>query len=203
MSQRPLRDSASRHNIIASHRRQSFGGQVKESETTPQKSQKSLLDSSVFREGSLSSSSTRAISAPRRQSLGGDALRGETPIRDRRAMLEAWRQARAGNSTNEEVETKKRIRNDPPLPPSNAFTPIHRKLQRINNYSQESETPSQSSIVQSHDEEFENQSRTGSLLSSRTPRERRGKLGSARRHSLVGRNVGQYNGKLAIVNWFQ
>lgn len=199
MSQRALRDSSARFNSLAANRRQSMGGQGKDSETTPRKSHTSLLESTGFREGSLSSSSIRAVSAPRRQSIGGDALRGETPIRDRRAMLEAWRQARAGNRGNEEVDNKKRARNDPPLPPSNAFTPVPKKLQRANNYSQESETPSQNSSIPFYDDENEQHSRASSLLTSRTPMGRRGKLGSARRHSLLGRNVVHPIGKFTTM----
>eukprot|EP00934_Nitzschia_sp_Nitz4_P008201 Nitzschia sp. Nitz4//scaffold154_size52827//16137//18633//NITZ4_006774-RA/size52827-augustus-gene-0.22-mRNA-1//-1//CDS//3329537302//8191//frame0 len=130
------------------------------------------------------------MSAPRRQSVGG-ALAGETPIRDRRAMLEAWRQQRADNRSNENTEPKKRARHDPPLPPSGVTT-----TSRMFPSSQESQPfsqPSPSSSIAYYDDEAENQSRGSSLLTSRTPLGRRGKLGSARRHSLLGRNVGHLN----------
>jgi hypothetical protein len=205
MSHRPLRDGSSRYNSLSARRRQSLGGGLaKESDTTPQTSQRSLLDSYGSRENLHGSSANLAGSAPRRQSLGGDALRGETPIRDRRAMLEAWRQARAENRDHEDVDLKKRCRTDPPLPPSNAFTPNRRKVRRTHDFSQESEGFSQHSsrvdqTLQYYDDETENQSRGSSLLTSRTPISGRGKLGSARRHSLLGRNIGQATGKLAAM----
>jgi hypothetical protein len=191
-----LRESSSRHNSLAGGRRQSFGGGGANEETTPQKTRRGLLDTAGFRDGALSSAS-RAASAPRRQSLGGDASTSETPTRDRRAMLAAWRQARTGNP-GEETETKKRIRNDPPLPPSSSYTPSSRKLPRTQHaYSQESEdhvSLSQNSTgshsVNCYDDGSENNSRGARIqLSSGTPLSRRGKLGSARRHTLLGRNV--------------
>jgi len=192
-----LRDGASRVNSVSGRRRQSFGGGTKNEETTPQKQRRGLLDS-AFREGSVGCSGSRAASAPRRQSFGGDALRSETPIRDRRAMLQKWREARAGQ-TGEENETKKRARNDPPLPPSSAFTPnskdrgYGRKLPRTNAFSQDSDEYSHSQNSQSltyYDDESENASRaSGSLLSARTPLGRRGKLGSARRQTMSGRKI--------------
>ena len=188
-----LRDGASRHNSLARRRRQSFGGDTKDEETTPQKPRRGLLDS-TFGDGH------RPSSVSRRQSFGGDALRSETPIRDRRAMLEAWRQARAGQNTDDN-ETKKRVRNDPPLPPSMAFTPngkdrgYSRKVQRTHGggLSQESDGYSISQNTQSannYDEGSEMMSRSGaSLLTSHTPLSRRSKLGSARRKSMSGRKI--------------
>jgi hypothetical protein len=205
MSLRPLRDGSARYNSLSARRRQSLGsGLSKGSDTTPQKSQGSLLDAYGSRENLHGSSANSAGSAPRRQSFGGDALRGETPTRDRRAMLEAWRQARVGNRDQEDVDVKKRCRTDPPLPPSNSFTPNRRKVQRTHDYSQENEGFSQQSnrgnqTLQYYDDEAESQSRGSSLLTSRTPIGRRGKLGSARRHSLLGRNIGQATGKSATM----
>ena len=136
------------------------------------------------------------MSAPRRQSFGGDALRPEVQTRDRRAMLEAWRQARAGNRNGDDDDTRKRARNEPLLPPSSTFTPVHSKIQRTTTGNASgSQTPSQTSYPQYYDEDSENQSRNGNLLASRTPVGRRGLLGSARRNSLVGRNVGPPIGK--------
>lgn len=159
-------------------------------ETTPQKERRGLIDSSAFRDSAFSSSSVRSSSVPRRQSLGGDSLRSGTPVRDRRAMLEAWRQARAGNRGTEEDETKKRVRNDPPLPPSGAggFTSVSRKLARTNSHNTEHETIGSGSIA-FYDDEAESASRGSTFLSSRASMGRRGKLGSARRHTLLGRNV--------------
>ena len=207
MSHRALRDGSSRYNTgnVSVNRRQSHGGVVNgkdglenNSQTTPQKNRKTLLDSSAFRQGTLSSSSTRAMSAPRRQSFGGDALGPEAQTRDRRAMLEAWRQARAGNRSGDDDDTRKRARNEPPLPPTSTCTPVHTKVQRtatgICNISG-SQTPSQTSYIQCYDEDSDYQNRTGTLLTSRTPVGRRGLLGSARRNSLVGRNVGPPIGK--------
>ena len=208
MSQRALRHSSSRCNTanFSSNRRQSLGGVgnrgdglENDGETTPQKKKKTLLDSSAFRQGSLSSSSTRAMSAPRRQSFGGDALRPEAQTRDRRAMLEAWRQARAGNHNGDDDDTRKRARNEPPLPPTSTFTPVHTKIQRTTIcHPSGSQTPSQTSYTQCYDEDSEYQSRTATLLASRTPVGRRGLLGSARRNSLVGRNVGLPIGKTKL-----
>lgn len=181
---------------------------TRENDQSPQKTQRSLLDSYGSRENLLVSSSNVTGAPPRRQSLGGGALRGETPLRDRRAMLEAWRQARVENRGHEDVDTKKRSRAEPPpLPPSTAFTPSGRKVQRTHDYSQESERLSQHSsgwdqTIQYYDDEADNQSRGSSLLTSRTPISRRGKLGSARRHSLMGRNIGQATGKFAVVSYY-
>lgn len=186
-----FRDGSSRFNSYNSRRRQSLGGGNSDGEMTPQKHRRGVLDSSGFRDGALSSSS-RASSAPRR-SLGGDSLRSETPIKDRRAMLAAWRQARAATQQGgEDNENRKRTRADPLLPPT-----ASRKIPRANTFSQDSEDQhaplSQNSTasysVQYYDDESENSRAGSSLLSVRTPRGRRGKLGSARRHTLMGRNV--------------
>lgn len=169
-----LRECSSRYNSLAGRRRQSFAP-VANDDISPQKPRRGLLDTTGL-------SSTR-----------GDGLRSETPIRDRHAMLQAWRQARAGNR-GEEVDTKKRTRADPPLPPSAAYTPS-RKIQRTQGFSQDSDElvqPSQNSTpsIAFYDDESENTSRGGTtLLSARTPLSRRAKLGSARRHSLMGRSV--------------
>ena len=195
---RPLRDSSSRHNSLAGRRRQSIGGPLlpKNGEvTTPQKAERSLLESTTAAYSS-SSAVGRGSYASRRQSFGGDSPAGETPIRDRRAMLEAWRQARQGNGSNEqpaEVDTKKRPRNDPPLPPSHSMTPSGRKLQRTQ-YSQE-EAFSHSSGMAFYEDDVENQSQGSSLLTSRTPIGKRRGLGSARR-SLLGRNIAPSVGKI-------
>lgn len=188
-----LRDGSSRFNSIGRSRRQSIGiGGLKGDATTPQKERRGLIDSSGLRENAFSSSLGRSSSVPRRQSLGGDSFRSGTPVKDRRAMLEAWRQARAGNRAPEEAENKKRVRNDPPLPPSSSgsFTPGSRKIARTNNIHNEQETIGSSTIA-FYDDEEEHLSRGSSLLSSRTSMAPRGKLGSARRHSLLGRNIPQ------------
>jgi hypothetical protein len=182
-----LQDGSSRYNTFKSRRRQSFGG-ASDGETTPIKSRRGLLDSATFRDGSVQSVSIRASSVPRR-SLGGDALQSETPIRDRRAMLENWRKARAGrHHGGDDAEHRKRTRGDPLLPPSSS-----RKIQRNSSQENEDMPLSQNSnashAIQFYDDESENSRAGNSLLSVRTPRSRRGKLGSARRHSLMGRNV--------------
>jgi hypothetical protein len=193
---RPLRDSSSRHNSLAGRRRQSIGGSLlpkNGEDMTPQKAERSLLESTT---ASYSSSSVgRGSYVSRRQSFGGDSPAGEAPIRDRRAMLEAWRQARQGNGNEQpaEVDTKKRPRNDPPLPPSHSMTPSGRKLQRTQ-YSQE-EAFSHSSGMAFYDDDVENQSHGSSLLTSRTPIGKRRGLGSARR-SLLGRNIAPSVGKI-------
>lgn len=138
--------------------------------------------------------------------MGGDAGAaggGGTPtgIRDRRAMLEAWRQARQGSSSSlhsiepaaEVVDHKKRPRAEPPLPPSHSMTPSRRKLPRTH-YSQE-ENFSQGSGMAFYDDDVENHSQGSGLLTSRTtPRGNRRGLGSARR-SLLGRNIAPHVGK--------
>ena len=203
MSSRPLRDGSALYNSLSSKRRKSLGSGMKvESDSSPQKDQRSLLDSYCSRENLLTASREPAKSGARRQSFGGDAFRGETPIRDRRAMLEAWRQARAEKS-HDNLDTKKRSRADPPLPPTNGFTPKHRKFHRTQDSSQESGVLSQLSTgtdqtLHHYDDEAENQSRGSSLVISRTPINRWGHLGSARRHSLLGRNIGQATGKFSV-----
>ena len=168
-----FKDGSSRFNSYTSRRRQSFGGLNNDDETSPLKHRRGLLDSTGYR--------------------GGDSLRTETTITDRRAMLEAWRQARAAKQSNgEEGENRKRTRADPLLPPTDS-----RKIARTHISSQNSEdqqaplsqTSTASYSVQYHDDESE-----VSLLSARTPRGRRGKLGSARRQStLMGRSLVNIN----------
>ena len=134
-----------------------------------------------------------------RQSLGGDSLlsrstygagNGATSngVVDRRAMLEKWRQQRNaaaaassdGNSENASVETRKRHRGDPPLPPVS-------KQQRSTN----SHYSHQSIEMDHSDDETENRGYGGSVLSGRTPSSnRRMTMGSARRKTpLLGRSV--------------
>jgi hypothetical protein len=188
-SLRPLSDGSSRFNSLSGRRRQSVGGAYlpkDAGETTPQKVGKSLLDSTS---ASYSSSVGRASSVSRRQSVGGDALQGETPTRDRRAMLEAWRQARQGNRDPEReavVDTKKRARIDQPLPPSNSMTPSRRKFPRTN-YSQE-DSVAQTRGMAFYEDDVENQIHGSSFLTSRTQTGVRRGLGSARR-SVLGRVI--------------
>lgn len=184
-----LRDGSSRYNAFNSRRRQSFGGSS-DGETTPVKPRRGLLDSVNFRDASVQSTSLRASSAPRR-SFGGDAMQTEAPIRDRRALLENWRKARAARQYGaDDGEQRKRTRADPLLPPTSS-----RKVQRTTITSQENEdtTLSQNSnasqSTQFYDDESENGRAGSGLRSVRTPRSRRGKLGSARRHSMMGKNV--------------
>lgn len=202
---RGLRDGSSRYN---SSGRQSIGFGLHSNKddvgiTTPQKERRGLIDSAGFRENStFSSSLSRSSSVPRRQSLGGESFRSATPTRDRRAMLEAWRQQRQGNRAPAAAEetmvdaTKKRTRNDPPLPPSAStasFTPSSRKMARTNTFEQQQpqETIGSGTIAFYDDEAEESMSRGSSLRSSRASLGgRRGKLGSARR-SILGRKIGQ------------
>eukprot|EP00980_Cylindrotheca_fusiformis_P000370 scaffold91_cov127-Cylindrotheca_fusiformis.AAC.30 len=183
-----LRDASSRYNSFKHRRRQSLGGSSDGGETPVKCRARGLLGDPVnFREGSASS--IRSSSTPRR-SIGGDTVQNGTPIRDRRAMLENWRKARAARHQGaDDMEERKRTRGDPLLPPTSS-----RKIQRIMLSSQEyedmafSQGSNASTSVQYFDDE-EN-SRSGSAFrSSRTPRGRRGNLGSARRHSLMGRNL--------------
>ena len=142
------------------------------------------------------SSGTRDSSASRRQSVCCGVSQSETPKSDRRAMLEAWRQARAGAIDG--VEPKKRNRMQEPLfllPNSNLNTPstkdfARRKQQKIE--IQENATLSQptgeSLLVKCSDNENANE--VVSLMSARTPLGRRPKgLGSARRKTFLGKPV--------------
>ena len=179
----------------------------------------------------------RSSSSSRRQSFGGDGLLSRsnyhttvassgTPIRDRRAMLEKWRNSRGGGSSTpvpppaggdrvgsgndaSSVETRKRTRGDPPLPPTSK---VHRPTTSTHShytYSQEnhggnhdSHSQIQQSNIEYYDDDMESTKTGGygtttSLLSVRTPsssRSRRGTMGSARRKTtLLGRNVVQNN----------
>lgn len=187
-SLRALRDGSSRYNtLVSSRRRQSIGGANRDDEITPQKPHRGLLG------GAVSSSGNRALSAPRRLSMGGASMAGDTPTRDRRAMLEAWRQARNGNRAGDEIDSKKRNRIDPPLPPSAALTPTSRKFQRTGSTLRDVQSHSQQTpgSIDYYDDEMDNYSRGSSLLSSRTSIGRTGKLGTARRQSLLGKSIGQ------------
>lgn len=134
-----------------------------------------------------------------RQSLGGESLLSRSTygagngaassgVVDRRAMLEKWRQQRNaaaaassdGNSENASVETRKRNRGDPPLPPAS-------KQHRSTN----SHYSHQSIEMDHSDDETENRGYGGSVLSGRTPSSnRRMTMGSARRKTpLLGRSV--------------
>ena len=188
-----LRDGSSRYNSLAGRSRESFGG-TEDGGNSPQKMRRGLLDTTGYR--------------TRRQSLGGDALRSELPIRDRRAMLQAWRQNKA-SQREEDNDSKKRSRGDPPLPPCSSHTSNSdysfgnsRKLQKSLTHSQESDDQgsfsqnSAFSVANGYDDESVNHSKgSGSLLAARTPLKRRGKLGSARRQSLMGRSFPKMDGK--------
>ena len=205
-----LRDASSRYNssLSSASRRlkvSSPGG--RDGEETPQKTHRGVLDSYDFRSSLLgdASSRTRSASAPRRQSFGGDALalRSETPQKDRRAMLEKWRQARAAGNRGQDTENKKRSRgaDTPPLPPgmytntpssssaeANAYQ--SRKFQKVQQ--EADDTLSQisgfnQSINYFDDESGSDMGRSGgSRLIARTPsRSRRGLGGPARRKSVM------------------
>jgi hypothetical protein len=207
-SRNVLRDSSSRCNSSLAS---SF-----DEDGTPQKTRRGLLDMSGISDGP--STRGRASSVGRRQTLGGgsDALRSDTPSKSsRREMLAAWRQSRKGGG--DDTENKKRIRgNDaPPLPPSfnTSSTPASehgtyqsRKHQRV-----ESEEPlalSQNSApspsVHYYDDESVSEvSRGGiSMTSARTPLVRVGRLGSARRRTLLGRSTIQQEGKDSSANLY-
>jgi hypothetical protein len=203
-----LRDSSSRYNSSLAS---SFGGE----DGTPQKTRQGLLDTSGISDGP--STRGRASSVGRRQTLGGgsDALKSETPSKSsRREMLAAWRQSRKGGG--DDTENKKRIRgNDgPPLPPSfnTSSTPASehgtyqsRKHQRVEN--EEPLSLSQNSALSPSihyydDESASEVSRGGiSMASARAPLVRVGRLGSARRRTLLGRSTIQQEGKDSSENF--
>ena len=192
-----LRDTSSRYNSTLSS--------MPRGEETPQKVRRGLLDSYEFRGGLLgdTSSRSRSASAPRRQSLGGDALRSETPQKDRRAMLEKWRRDRAAGGRGHDIDTKKRTRGTetPPLPPgSYSNTPSTSSAADINAYQsrkfqkvqQESDdTLSQISNFNQTIHYFDDESASdmgrsaGTRRTGRTPRKGRGLGGPARRKSVM------------------
>lgn len=173
--------------------------------------------------GSTTSSNHRSSSAPRRQSFGGSGLLSrsntaahtastiETPIRDRRAMLEAWRKARGGDACGGDpssVETRKRTRGDPPpLPPSSKqhrttlsqdhvsnASAVYYVHQTHHNHHPTADLNSQSSMrsnqtIDYYDNDIENRI----AITARTPSSRQGTMGSARRKSLMGRNIYHVN----------
>ena len=195
--------------------------------TTPQKSSSAAHHDSR----------QRSSSSSRRQSFGGDGLLSRsnyhttaatsgTPIRDRRAMLEKWRNSRGGSSAPvpsggggggsgndaSSVETRKRTRGDPPLPPTSkvhrSTTSTHshysysQENQQYNGGNHDSNSQIQQSNIEYYDDDMESTKAGGygtttSLLSVRTPssnRSRRSTMGSARRKTtLLGRNVVQSN----------
>lgn len=199
-----LGDGASRHNSslsLSARRRQSFGG--REEDGTPQKSHTSVLDTYEVRgSGGLlgdSASRRRSVSAPRRQTL--DAQQSETPQKDRRAMLTAWRQARAtGNPDGGENKKRTRGLDTPPLPPSayaSAGTPSSatadftsytiRKQRKVQQELEDTISLSHASVgaqstIQYYDGDSASDDRAGgSLLTSRTPSGKRRGLGAAAR----------------------
>ncbi|OEU17114.1 hypothetical protein FRACYDRAFT_184776, partial [Fragilariopsis cylindrus CCMP1102] len=160
----PLVDnSASRFNARAL----STASDDEYAHTTPQKSSRAAHQDSR----------QRSSSSSRRQSFGGDGLLSRsnyhttvassgTPIRDRRAMLEKWRNSRGGGSSTpvpppaggdrvgsgndaSSIETRKRTRGDPPLPPTSK---VHRPTTSTHKLSQ-SEPLSQ--LTQDYDVDLE------------------------------------------------
>jgi len=145
-----------------------------------------------------------------RQSLGGEGLlsrsnysvgSSSSSIVDRRAMLEKWRQSRNGGGASVDtsgdaasMETRKRNRGDPPLPP---VSKQHKSSSSTHGY--HSQTNSQDNSIEYYDDDVENRNGGygGSVLSSRTPASksnRRMTMGSARRKApLLGRTVIQNN----------
>ena len=206
-SRNVLRDSSSRYNSSLAS---SLGGE----DGTPQKTRRGLLDMSGISDGP--STRGRASSVSRRQTLGGDsdALGSETPSKSsRREMLAAWRQSRKGGG--DDTENKKRIRgNDaPPLPPSfnTSSTPASehgtyqsRKHQRVENEEplSLSQNSAPSPSIHYYDDESASEASRGgiSMASARTPLVRAGRLGSARRRTLLGRSAIQQEGKEVSAN---
>ena len=143
-----------------------------------------------------------------RQSLGGEGLLSRSyatggatntsGVVDRRAMLEKWRAQRNGGVTGtpaideNSVETRKRNRGDPLLPP---VSKQHRSTTASSTHSYYSNPYSQENVGDYSDEEPENRGYGGSVLSGRTPSSnRRMTMGSARRKTpLLGRSVVQNN----------
>jgi hypothetical protein len=160
------------------------------------------------------SSTRRSSSVPRRQSFGGEGLlsahrqhingnnSGETPVRDRRAMLQAWRQAREGDSSSIDATRKRTARGDPLLPPSSKHpkvtmpsgsSNVGATLPHEHRYTglEQMENRSHQSALNYYDDDEENRTIGGSshiLFSARTPSSRRA-IGSARRKSILGRSV--------------
>ena len=209
-SRNVLRDSSSRYNSSLAS---SLGGE----DGTPQKTRRGLLDMSGISDGP--STRGRASSVGRRQTLGSgsDALGSETPSKSsRREMLAAWRQSRKGGG--DDTENKKRIRgNDaPPLPPSfnTSSTPASehggtyqsRKHQRVENEEplSLSQNSAPSPSIHYYDDESASEASRGgiSMPSARSPLVRAGRLGSARRRTLLGRSTIQQEGKAVSANLY-
>jgi len=212
----PLLDSSSRYNS-----RSSSAESDDEYQKSPKKSYASgrqrSRSSSVSRrqsfggDGLLSRSNYVASSSSSNNGSSG------APIADRRAMLERWRQSRSGGASagdagahadtgaagdNSSVETRKRHRGDPPLPPASKQ---HRSTPTTHGYYSQSYSQENSHYstgggsIEYADDDYE--SRTGgygataSVRSGRTPSSsRRSTMGSARRKTpLLGRSVVQNN----------
>jgi hypothetical protein len=168
-----LRDSSSRYNQ---------GEEEDDFAETPPKPRLGLLDKTGY----------RSSSAARRQTLGGNSLKSETPAKDRRAMLAAWRQSR--NEGPEEVDTRKRTRNDPPLPPSGYANgdqlSSSRKQQRFEENTSVEKPLSQNTYpgtsIHYDDDESEGYYSARSAKTAYTPLGRSSRLGSARRKTFMG-----------------
>jgi len=205
----PLLDSSSRFN--------SRSGNASDDEysSTPHKSSAS----------SYASTRQRSSSVSRRESFGGDGLLSRsnyttsssttsgTPVRDRRAMLAQWRQSRAAaaskgsvpapvDDTFPAVDTRKRYRGDPPLPPTSKqhrSTASTTHSHYTHSHSQENSHYSNGGTIEYYDDDMD--SRTNgygaatSVRSVRTPSSsRRTTMGSAlRKTPLLGRSVIQSN----------
>ena len=167
----------------------------------------------------------RSSSVSRRESFGGDGLLSRsnyapsssttsgTPVRDRRAMLAQWRQSRAAATGNggapapaddafSAVDTRKRYRGDPPLPPTSKqhrSTASTTHSHYAHSHSQETSHYSNGGTIEYYDDDMD--SRTNgygaatSVRSVRTPSSsRRTTMGSAlRKTPLLGRSVIQSN----------
>ena len=162
-----LRESSSRYNRAE---------EADDFSQTPPKPRLGLLDKSGYRS-----------SSSRRQTLGGNALQSATPAKDRRAMLAAWRQSR--NEGSEEIDTRKRTRNDPPLPPSGYASSDQlssRKQQRVEENEPLSQNTYPGTGIHFDDDESEGPYSVRSAKTAYTPIGRSGRLGSARRKTFMG-----------------
>ncbi|CAJ1965850.1 unnamed protein product [Cylindrotheca closterium] len=168
-----FRDGSSRYNTLQTGRE------------TPHKRVKSGADGNNENPAALSSQLLIGRTTP--QSLirtysepngwnGGDTIREPSPARDRRAMLEDWRRRKGRHVTGTDSTSRKRVKRMP----SSCRAGYH-------NRNDLQDTHSSTLQNKSHDDRDEENPIRKYLVSCATPGQ--GKLGSARRSSLMEKSV--------------
>jgi len=171
-----FRDGSSRYNTLKTGGESPFkrvkSGADENNENPATISSKSLIDRTTPR------SLHRTYSEPNGWH-GGDSIREPSPARDRRAMLEDWRRRKGHHVTDTASTARKRVK----LIPSSSRAGYYNRNDLQDTHSS---TP-QNKSLQPLDDRGEEHSFRRHLVSCATPGH--GKLGSARRSSLLGKSA--------------